>query len=64
MIARNSDWSRHKYPENDENSKPVPKEKKQSIIFLHVKIERKNYDSDKIDDLVRKSVEMMQFWNF
>ena len=33
-----------------------PKEKEQSITFLHVKIERKNYDIDKINDLVRKSV--------
>ena len=36
-----------------------PKENRQSITFLYVKIERKNYDIDKIDDLVRKSVEIM-----
>ena len=39
-----------------------PKGKEQSITFLHVKIEKKNYDIDKIDDLVRKSVEIMKFW--
>ena len=36
-----------------EEDKGCPKEKEQSITFLHVKIERKNYDIDKIDDLVR-----------
>ena len=45
--------------EEDEN---CPKEKEQSTTFLHVKIERRNYDIEKIDDLVRKSVEIMQFW--
>ena len=45
-----------------EEDESFPKEKEQSITFLHVKIERKNYDIDKIYDLVRKSVEMMQFW--
>ena len=35
------------------------KEKEQSITLLYIKIERKNYDIDKIDDLVQKSVEIM-----
>ena len=39
-----------------EEDKSCPKEKEQSITFLHFKIERKIYDFDKIDDLVRKTV--------
>ena len=32
MVTRNSDWSRHKYTENDENSKPAHRE---SRIFYY-----------------------------
>ena len=45
-----------------EEDESCPKEKEQSITFLQVKIEKKKYDIDKINDLVRKSVEIMQFW--
>ena len=39
-----------------EEDESCPKEKEQSITFLQVKIEKKKYDIDKINDLVQKFV--------
>ena len=36
MVAHNSDWSRHKYPENDENSKPALSNKLFACVLVCV----------------------------